>query len=33
MLKIRKQIEVSSGEPTDEEVLFEKLKKFDMPME
>jgi len=33
MLKIRKQIEVSSGEPTDEELLFEKLKKFDMPME
>jgi len=33
MLKIRKKIEESSGEPTDEELLFEKLRKFDLPLE
>jgi len=33
MLKIRKQIEASSGEPTDEELLFEKLRKFDVSIE
>ena len=30
MLEIRKQIEANSGEPTEEVILFEKIKKIDL---
>jgi len=33
MLEIRKKIEANTGEPTEEEVLFEKLRKIDMSIE
>lgn len=33
MLEIRKKIEASNGKPTDDEVLFEKMKKFDVSLE
>ena len=33
MLELRQKIEASAGKPTDDEVLFEKLRKFDMSME
>ncbi len=33
MLDIRKQIEANTSDPTEEEILFEKLSKFDMPIE
>jgi len=33
MLEIRKKIEINSGKPTEDEVLFEKLRKFDVAIE
>jgi putative GTP pyrophosphokinase len=33
MLAIRKQIEENAGEPTEEEILFEKMRKLDLPIE
>jgi len=33
MLAIRKQIEASAGEPTEEDILFEKIRKIDLPIE
>ena len=33
MLSIRKQIEENSKDPSEEEILFEKIKKFDLPIE
>jgi len=33
MLAIRKQIEASAGEPTEEDILFEKIRRIDFPIE
>lgn len=33
MLAIRKQIEENAGEPTEEDILFEKLRKIDLPID
>lgn len=33
MLAIRKQIETNAGEPTEEDILFEKIRKIDLPID
>ena len=32
MLAIRKRIEAYSSQPTEEDILFEKIRKFDLPI-
>ena len=33
ILKIRKQIETNSGGPTEEDILFEKIRNIDLPIQ